>query len=120
MKKLTKAEEQIMQRIWDKGETTVSQLIADMPEPKPPHSSISSIVRLLEKKGYVDHKAYGRTHLYFPIIPKADYSKKSLSSLVSDYFQGSFEQLVSFMVKEEEIDTEDLKQLIDKLENESQ
>ena len=68
MKRLTKAEEEIMQLIWDHGPTTVSGLIERMGTPKPPHSSISSIVRILEKKEFVDHKAYGRTYEYFPII----------------------------------------------------
>lgn len=117
MNKLTKAEELIMHKFWEKGEATVSNLISDMPEPKPPHSSISSIVRILEKKGFVNYKAYGRTHLYFPIVKKEDYTKRSLSTLVTDYFHGSFEQLVSFIVKEKDIDAEELKRLIDQLEN---
>jgi predicted transcriptional regulator len=67
MQKLTKAEEEIMQLFWDKGPALVSALIDEMPEPKPPHSSVSSIVRILEKKGFVAHKAYGKTYEYFPI-----------------------------------------------------
>jgi len=82
MKRLTKAEEEIMQMFWDYGPNTVSALIARMNPPKPPHSSISSIVRILEKKEFVDHKAYGRTYEYFPIIEKESYSKFSLKRLV--------------------------------------
>ena len=113
MIRLTKAEEDLMQMIWDNGPTTVSQLIEKMGSPKPPHSTISSIVRILEKKGFVDHKAYGRTHEYFAIIEKADYSKFSLKRLVSNYFEGSLNDMVSFLVKENDISLKDLTKLID-------
>ena len=68
MNKLTNAEEEIMQMFWEEGPSLVSALIDKMPEPKPPHSTISSIVRILEKKGFLNHKAYGRTFEYFPLI----------------------------------------------------
>lgn len=116
MKRLTKAEEEIMQMFWDHGPSTVSALIARMNPPKPPHSSISSIVRILEKKEFVDHKAYGRTYEYFPIIEKDSYSKFSLKRLVSNYFEGSMSELVSFLVKEDDISVDDLKELTKKLE----
>ena len=120
MKRLTKAEEEIMQFIWDHGPTTVSGLLELMGTPKPPHSSISSIVRILEKKGFVDHKAYGRTYEYFPIIEKSTYSKFSLRKLVSHYFEGSMNELVSFLVKEDDISLTDLKELTKKLEDKDQ
>ena len=116
MKRLTKAEEEIMQLFWDHGPSTVSGLIEHMGTPKPPHSSISSIVRILEKKEFVDHKAYGRTYEYFPIVDKADYSRFSLKKLVSQYFEGSMNELVSFMVKEDDLSLNDLKQLTKKLD----
>ena len=116
MKGLTKAEEEIMQMFWDNGPSTVSGLIEGMNPPKPPHSSISSIVRILEKKDFVDHKAYGRTYEYFPIIEKESYSKFSLKRLVSNYFEGSMSELVSFLVKEDDISVDDLKELTKKLE----
>ena len=117
MKRLTKAEEEIMQLIWEFGPTTVSDLIDRMGTPKPPHSSISSIVRILEKKEFVDHKAYGRTYEYFPIIEKSTYSKFSLKKLVSQYFEGSMNELVSFLVKEDDISIQDLRQLTKKLDD---
>ena len=116
MKRLTKAEEEIMQMFWDYGPNTVSALIERMDPPKPPHSSISSIVRILEKKEFVGHKAYGRTYEYFPIIEKESYSKFSLKRLVSNYFEGSMSELVSFLVKEDDISVDDLKELTKKLE----
>jgi len=114
MKRLTKAEEEIMQLIWDHGPSTVSGLIEHMGTPKPPHSSISSIVRILEKKEFVDHKAYGRTYEYFPVVKKSDYSKFSLKRLVSQYFEGSMNELVSFLVKEDDISIHDLKELTER------
>lgn len=119
MKSLTKAEEEIMKYIWQLGRCTVSNIIEEMNAPKPPHSSISSIVRILERKGFVDHKAYGRTYEYFPLISRDEYSKKSLISLIREYFEGSTPQLVSFLVEEEETSIEELQELIKQLKKKS-
>ncbi|MCB0599973.1 MAG: BlaI/MecI/CopY family transcriptional regulator [Saprospiraceae bacterium] len=116
MKKLTPAEEEVMQWIWTLERCTVSDILDHLGEPRPPHSTISSIVRILEKKGFVDHKAYGRTHEYFPSVARDDYRRKSLQQLVSDYFDGSVHRLVSYLVKEEQVDWEELQQLLDGLE----
>ncbi len=110
MIKLTRAEEEIMQMIWDHGEVTVTQLIENM-DPKPPHSSISSIVRLLEKKGFVGHKGYGRAYLYYPLVDKSDYFKFSFRRLVSMYFEGSMNELVSFLVKENDLKLSELEEI---------
>ena len=117
--KLTKAEEDIMQYFWDHGPNTVSNIIGLMSDPKPPHSTISSIVRILEQKRFLDHKAYGRTYEYFPIIEKKTYTRLSIKSLVGRYFEGSMNELVSFLVKDEQVDIQDLSELIDQLENEN-
>ena len=116
IQKLTKAEEELMQMIWDEGRTTVSQLIDKMGTPKPPHSTISSIIRILEKKGFLNHKAYGRTYEYFPIIEKRDYSKFSIKGLVKNYFEGSMNELVSFLVEEEDLKLNELSELLDELD----
>lgn len=116
MDKLTKAEEEIMQMIWDHGPTTVSNLIEKMDDPKPPHSSISSIVRILEKKKFVDHDTYGRSYAYYAIVDKDAYSKFSLKGLVAKYFEGSMNNLVSFLVQEEDITLDELKDLTGKLD----
>jgi len=113
MQKLTKAEEEVMQYIWQLDRCTVSQILDAMGPPKPPHSSISSIVRILERKGFVDHKAYGRTHEYFALVSKEEYSKRTLRKLVKDYFGGSVNQLVSFLAREEDISLEELEKLLD-------
>ena len=115
IKSLTRAEEEIMQYIWQLGRCTVSNIIEDMKPPKPPHSSISSIVRILERKGFVDHKSYGRTYEYFPLISKEEYSKGSVLSLIREYFDGSTQQLVSFLVAKEETSIEELQDLIKEL-----
>lgn len=112
--RLTKAEEEVMQYFWQQGPSTVSALISLMGDPKPPHSTISSIVRILEKKGFLDHKAYGRTYEYFPIIEKAAYSRFSLRRLVQQYFEGSMNELVSFIVEENDLSLEELNDISEK------
>ena len=117
MNKLTKAEEEVMHVIWKLERCIVSNILDQMGEPRPPHSTISSIVRILEKKGFVNHKAYGRTHEYFPIIEKERYSKATLKKFVQDYFQGSMNSLVSFMIKEKDLSVDDLSDMIQQLED---
>ena len=117
MTRLTTVEEEIMQFFWMHGPSTISSLIERMPNPKSPHSTISSIARILEKKGFLHHKTYGRTYEYYPAIEKHAYQKFSLIKLASNYFDGSVENLVSFLVKEEKIDKGALIKLIDQLEN---
>ncbi len=117
MKTLTKVEEQIMQIIWNLDRCLVRDIIDQLDEPKPPHSTISSVVRILEKKGFVNHKAYGRTYEYFPTISKEEYSKSSIKDLAQNYFGGSMSKLVSFLVKEEEMDLKDLNEMIKKLDD---
>lgn len=112
---LTKAEEDIMQLIWQRDRCLVSDLLDDLGEPRPPHSTVSTTVRSLEKKGYVGHKAYGRTYEYFPLITREAYSKSRLVQLASDYFSGSFRDMVSFLVDEDALDPDDLDTFIQDL-----
>jgi len=116
MEELTKAEERIMQVLWKLQKAFVKDIIDELDdEPKPPYNTISSIVRLLEKKGYVNYKAYGKTYEYFPSITKDHYAKTTFSKLFSGYFDNSPASLLSFMVKEEKLsekDIEEIKQLI--------
>lgn len=109
---LTPAEEEIMHHIWDMKECTVREIINRMGDPDTPHSTVSSVVRILEKKGFVDHKAYGRTHLYFPVIERDYYLLHYLENLEEDYFQGSTRALVSFLIKEEKLSREDLREIM--------
>jgi len=118
MEELTKTEERIMQVLWKLQNAFVKDIIDELEEePKPPYNTISSIVRLLEKKGYVSYKAYGKTYEYFPAITKEDYTKTTFSKLFAGYFDNSPSSLLSFMVKEEKLsekDIEELKALINK------
>ena len=126
MKKLTKAEEEIMQIIWELGPCTVSNIRdyihQNLDMPKPPHSTISTIVRGLDNqegnKGFLGFKAYGRTYEYRPLISKEEYGKQKLNKFVTDYFGGSMNQLVSFMVKENDLSLKELTELLDNLEEE--
>lgn len=113
--RLTKAEEEVMQYYWQHGPSTVSSIIEKMDEPKPPHSTVSSITRILETKGFLDHKSYGRTYEYFPIVQKEQYSKFSVRNLISQYFEGSVNDLVSFLVKEEDLSIKDLEEIKSKI-----
>jgi BlaI family penicillinase repressor len=115
IKGLTRAEEDIMHHIWEMGRCTVSDILDRLEEPRPPHSSISSIVRILEKKQFVSHKSYGRTYEYFPLVSKEEYSRKSVLSLIRDYFNGSPSELVSFLVSKEQTSVEELQDLIKNL-----
>ena len=116
MQKLTKAEEQVMQIIWDMESCMVSEILEQIGDPKPPHSTVSSVVRILEKKGFVQHKAYGRTYVYSPKIPRSDYTKFALGKVADGYFGGSFKRLVSFLVKEKDLDLNDLAEMLNDLE----
>ena len=117
MQALTKAEEQIMHIIWQKERCLVKDIIEALGDPDLPHSTVSSVVRILEKKKFVGHKAYGKTHEYFPLIAKEDYTKSGLKQLIGNYFDGSPKQLVSFLVQEKQISLKDLDQLMKQLDS---
>ena len=116
MQQLTKAEEEVMQYLWELERATVSQIIEEMPDPKPPHSTISSIMRILEKKEVVGHKAYGRTYEYFPLFTREAYSAGTISQVAQDFFGGSMRKLVSFLVQRDDISLNDLEEIRQKLE----
>ena len=112
MKELTKAEEQVMQILWKLKKGFVKDVIDQIPEPKPAYNTVSTIIRILEKKGFVGYKAYGKTHEYFPLVNRDDYSKFYLKNFVSNYFEGSFENLVSFFAKENDMDINEVETLM--------
>lgn len=118
MEELTKTEERVMQIIWKLKKCFVKDVIDHLDEdPKPPYNTISSVVRLLEKKGYVGYKAYGKTYEYFPAISKGEYRKFFLGKMLSGYFDNSAESLISFMVKEEQLSEDEInniRQIINK------
>ena len=121
MKKLTKAEEEIMQVLWELGEGAVGDIRTKLAEKAggkmPAHSTISTMMKILNEKGFVDYKAYGRTFVYRAQLSKDDYSQQSLHTLMQDYFGGSANRLVSFLVKGKDLSVEELNDLVERLED---
>ncbi len=115
LKELTKAEDQVMQILWKIEKGVVKDIMEEMSEPRPAYNTVSTIVRILETKGFVDHKAYGKTHEYFPTISKEKYTKFYLNNLLKGYFNGSFQNLVSFFAKENDMSANDLEKLLNEL-----
>ena len=111
-KQLTKAEEQFMQVLWDLKEASVKEIIEQLPEPKPAYNTVSTIIRILETKNIVAHKAQGRGYIYYPLIKRTDYTNQSLHKLVDGYFGGSFKSMVSFFVKKNDMDIHELESIM--------
>ena len=111
-KQLTKAEEQIMQVLWDLGEASVKEVIAELPDPKPHYNTTATIVKILEEKGFISHVAYGNSFQYYPLISKDDYQKEVVGDVVNNYFDNSPLALVKFFAKEEKINTKELEEII--------
>ncbi len=118
MKTLTKAEEQIMHIIWDLRRVLVRDILEQLPEPKPAYNTVSTVVRVLEKKGFVDHKSYGTTYEYFPLVSKEEYTRFHFREFLSKYFDNSFPQMASFFAKENNIGIEDLEEIVKEIERE--
>ena len=118
MKKLTHAEEQIMQVLWELEKGFVNDIVAQLTDPKPAYNTVSTIVRILQEKGFVTHKAYGRTHEYYPVVTKSEYSKSHLSTFVNDYFSNSFEKMVSFFAKEKSISLQEMEDIMKIMDSE--
>lgn len=117
MNKLTKAEEQVMQFLWQIEKGFLKDVLELFPEPKPHTNTISTILKILMEKGFVSHKTFGRQHEYFPLISKESYSGRSIKSLVKNYFEGSYTNAVSFLVEKNEMTVKDLELLLDELKN---
>lgn len=119
MKELTRAEEEIMQILWKIEKGFVKDVVEHFPQPKPAYNTVSTIIRILEKKGFVDHKAYGKTHEYFPVVSKEKYKKDLMKDVVKDYFSNSFKQMVSFFTNEKKLSLSDLEEIKAMMEEES-
>jgi len=111
--KLTKAEEQIMQILWELKEAMVRDIRDKFNDPKPARNTVSTIIRVLESKGIVGYRESGNAHVYYPLVSKREYSKKQLFSLMNDYFGNSFPQMATFFAKEKDLSIEDLEQLLE-------
>ena len=115
-KTLTKAEEQVMHILWKLEKGFVNDILKEMPSPKPSYNTVSTIVRILEKKQFVSYKAYGKTHEYFPAISKKEYTNITADKMLKNYFEGSFEKMISFFVKEKKLKVNDLDDILKMLD----
>ncbi|MGE5362754.1 MAG: BlaI/MecI/CopY family transcriptional regulator [Bacteroidota bacterium] len=118
MNELTKAEEMVMQILWRLGKGFVNDIIAEMSEPKPAYNTVSTIIRILEKKGFVGHTAFGKTFEYHPVVSKEKYTKFYLKGMVSRYFSDSFSQMVSFFSRNEDIDIAEMEKILEIMQQE--
>lgn len=117
MKKLTNKEREIMDLYWQYGPMFVRELQEHYHEPRPHFNTLSTIVRMLERKGFLSHKQYGNTYQYFAAITEEEYGKTSMAGVIKSYFDNSYFNVVSSFVKEEKITVEELKELIKQIES---
>jgi predicted transcriptional regulator len=115
---LTKAEEQVMQILWNLGEGAVRDIREKFEDPKPARNTVSTIVRILEKKGFVAHKTFGNVHVFHPLVKKEEYSKSQLFGVMKKYFNNSFPTMASFFAREKDLSIEELEQLMEETKKE--
>ena len=115
MKQLTKAEEQVMQSLWALEKAFLRELVDAQPNPKPHQNTVATILKILIEKEFVGIEVFGRMHQYYPLISKEAYSKATMKNMVKSYFEGSFSNAVSFMVKEKNLSIEELELLLKQL-----
>ena len=113
---LTQAELQIMQVVWAKERVFVKDVLAEMPEPKPAYNTVSTFIRILEKKGFIGHTAYGKTYEYYPLIPKEEYTGTYMTDVLNNFFGGSLSRLVSFFSDNKAISLEEADEILKMLE----
>lgn len=116
--KLTKAEEEVMIALWEIGEGVVRDVLSRLKDPGTPYTTVSTVIRVLEKKGFIGHRAVGNTYLYYPLITKERYLKDFIPGILSKYFNGSFTELASFFARENKLTIDDLSELIDTVSEE--
>ncbi len=110
---LTKAEEQVMQILWGMEEGIVKDIRNNFPDPKPARNTVSTVVRILEKKGFIGHNAYGKIYVYYPLISKQEYSKGQLFGLMESYFNNSFPAMASFFARESDLSVKELEIILE-------
>lgn len=115
--RLNPKEEAIMQILWQLDNAFVKEIIEHLPKPKPPYNTVSSIIRKLESEGLVGYDAFGKTHRYYPILKQNQYKKHAFKSLLSNYFENSHHELLSYFVKEEKLSKKEITELLDNLKN---
>ncbi|MBQ4440871.1 MAG: BlaI/MecI/CopY family transcriptional regulator [Bacteroidales bacterium] len=122
MKELTKAEEQVMQVLWQIKQGFAADIITNFPEPKPAYNTVLTVVRILEKKGFVSHETFGKANRYYPLVSKEQYSEEFMQHFVRNYFDNSFKSMVSFFTNNKDLSMEDLdeiRRMIDAVPNNS-
>jgi len=116
IRELTKAEEEVMQKLWILERAFVKDIIEELPEPKPAYNTVSTIVRILENKGFVGHESFGKSHQYYPLIDRDTYKSFATKKLVSSYFDDSPQNMLSFFLNNKQIDTKELDEIMKILE----
>jgi len=116
MEKLTPQEEEAMRTIWSHGQGVIKDFLEKYPKPKPPYTTLASVVKNLHRKGYLDAKLYGNTYVYSPRITEEEYTNKYLSRIVDNYFDSSYQNLVTFFAKKQRISADELKEIIHMIE----
>ena len=117
MKRMTPKEEEVLIRFWTYGPLFIRELLELYDEPKPHYNTLSTIVRILEEKGYIGYKVYGNTHQYYALISQEEYRKGKLQKIVDAYFGNSYKHVVSALIEEDEISIEELQNLIEEIKN---
>jgi predicted transcriptional regulator len=117
--KLTTAEEEIMQILWELGEGTVRDVLEKYESKNPAYNTVSTLIKILEKKNYVSHKTYGNTHVFYPIVKKEEYAKNHLSKFVKEYFGNSFPAMASFFAKNNNITVEEFEEILENIKKAS-
>jgi BlaI family penicillinase repressor len=118
IKELTRAEEEVMQILWRLKKGFIKEILEKFGEPRPAYSTVSTIIRILQEKGFVNYRVYGRTYQYFPVISKDDYRKSQMSSFVRNYFSNSYQKMVSFFAREDSITVKEMEEIMEMMKKE--
>ncbi|MBE0678063.1 MAG: BlaI/MecI/CopY family transcriptional regulator [Bacteroidales bacterium] len=118
MKELTRAEEEVMQILWRLKKGFIKEILEKFGEPRPAYSTVSTIIRILQEKGFVNYRVYGRTYQYFPVISKDDYRKSQMSNFVRNYFSNSYQKMVSFFAREDSITVNEMEEIMEMMKKE--
>jgi BlaI family penicillinase repressor len=111
MKELTKAEEQVMQYLWDLEKGFLKDIVEEFPEPRPAYTTISTVIRVMVKKGFIGYNTYGKTHEYFPLVKRKDYFRAHVNTMISDHFGGSVVDFASFFTGNKDVDLTELEEI---------
>jgi len=117
MEEITKAQEEVLKALWKVGEGAVGDILDALSEPKPAYNTVATVIKVLEKKGYVSHKTFGKTHVFYPLVSRRDYAQSVMKETFKGLYQGSLSQVVSFFMKSDEVslsELEELKNLVEK------